>query len=55
MEKSLKEKAAKGLAWSGLNNVMQQLLNLLFGIALARMLSPADYGMVGMLMIFSLE
>jgi len=54
MEKSLKEKAAKGLAWSGLNNVMQQLLNLLFGIALARMLSPADYGMVGMLMIFSL-
>ena len=54
MEKSLKEKAAKGLAWSGLNNVMQQLLNLLFGIALARILSPADYGMVGMLMIFSL-
>lgn len=54
MEKKLKERTAKGLAWSGMNNILQQLLNLLFGIALARMLSPADYGMVGMLMIFSL-
>lgn len=54
MEKSLKEKTVKGLAWSSVNNILQQLLNLLFGIALARMLSPADYGMVGMLMIFSL-
>lgn len=54
MEKTLKEKTAKGLAWSSVNNVLQQFLNLLFGIALARMLLPADYGMIGMLMIFSL-
>ncbi len=31
-----------------------QLLNLIFGIFLARLLTPADYGMVGMLSIFSL-
>lgn len=32
---------------------MQQLLNLMFGIVLARLLDASDYGMVGMLTIFS--
>lgn len=53
-EQSLKEKTAKGLFWGGLSNGAQQLLNLFFGIFLARILTPADYGMVGMLTIFSL-
>ncbi|MGL5979863.1 MAG: lipopolysaccharide biosynthesis protein [Phocaeicola sp.] len=51
---SLKDKTAKGLLWGGFSNGIQQLLNLVFGIFLARMLSPEDYGMVGMLSIFSL-
>ena len=51
---SLKEKTARGLFWGGISNGVQQLLNLLFGIFLARLLTPADYGMVGMLSIFSL-
>lgn len=54
IEQSLKEKTAKGLFWGGLSNGAQQLLNLLFGIFLARILSRSDYGMVGMLSIFSL-
>ena len=53
-EQSLKEKTAKGLLWGGISNGAQQLLNLFFGIFLARLLTPADYGMVGMLSIFSL-
>lgn len=53
MSSELKEKTAKGLLWGGLNNGIMQLLNLLFGIVLARLLTPADYGMVGMLAIFS--
>ena len=53
-EQSLKDKTAKGLFWGGLSNGVQQLLNLFFGIFLARLLTPADYGMVGMLTIFSL-
>lgn len=53
-EQSLKEKTAKGLFWGGLSNGMQQLLNLFFGIFLARILDAEDYGMVGMLSIFSL-
>lgn len=52
-ETSLKEKTAKGLLWGGFSNGMQQLLNLVFGIMLARLLDASDYGMVGMLTIFS--
>lgn len=52
-QESLRDKTAKGLFWGGVSNGVQQLLNLLFGIFLARMLSQADYGMVGMLTIFS--
>ena len=51
---TLKEKTAKGLFWGGLSNVLQQMLNLVFGIFLARLLSTEDYGLVGMLTIFSL-
>lgn len=50
---TLKEKTAKGLFWGGLSNGLQQLLNLAFGIFLARTLDSHDYGMVGMLAIFS--
>ena len=53
MAETLKEKTAKGLFWGGLSNGVQQVLNLVFGIFLARMLSQSDYGMVGMLTIFS--
>ena len=52
-EQSLKDKTAKGLLWGGISNGVQQLLNLAFGIFLARILTPADYGMVGMLAIFT--
>lgn len=51
---SLKEKTAKGLFWGGFSNGIQQLLTLVFGIFLGRLLTPSDYGMVGMLSIFSL-
>lgn len=53
MKENLKEKTAKGLFWGGLSNGVQQLLNLVFGIFLARLLSQSDYGMVGMLTVFS--
>ena len=53
-EHSLKEKTAKGLLWGGINNGAMQVLNLAFGIVTARILNDSDYGMVGMLSIFSL-
>ena len=54
MGDTLKEKTAKGLIWGGLSNGVQQLLNLAIGIFLARMLTAAEYGMIGVLTIFSL-
>ena len=50
---TLKEKTAKGLFWGGMSNGVQQLLSLFFGIFLARLLTPSDYGLVGMLAIFT--
>ena len=53
MAESLKEKTAKGLFWGGMNNGVQQLLGLAFGIILGRLLDPSDYGMTAMLAVFS--
>lgn len=50
---NLKEKTASGLFWGLMNNGTMQVLNLVFGIFLGRLLSPSDYGMVGVLAIFS--
>lgn len=54
MAESLKEKTAKGLFWGGMNSGVQQMLGLLFGIILGRLLSPTDYGMLAMISVFSL-
>lgn len=51
---TLKEKTAKGLFWGAMNSGTVQLLNLVFGIVLAKQLSPSDYGIVGVLTIFTL-
>lgn len=53
-EQSLKEKTAQGLFWGAINNGAQQVLVLTFGIILGRLLSPSEYGIVGMLTIFTL-
>lgn len=51
---TLKEKTAKSLFWAVLNNGTIQVLNIVFGIVLARLLTPGDYGIVGVLTIFTL-
>ena len=50
---NLKEKTAKGIAWGAVNNGATQVLNLVFGIILARKLSEADYGIVALITIFT--
>ena len=40
--------------WGALNSGSTQLLNLIFGIILGRLLTPAEYGIVGVLSIFTL-
>ena len=41
------------MLWGGVSNTVCQLLSLLFGIYLARILGPDDYGPIGMLAIFT--
>ena len=53
MSESLKGKTAKGLLWGGMNNGVQQLVGLVFGIILGRLLSRDDFGMIAMITIFS--
>ncbi|MBO5627797.1 MAG: oligosaccharide flippase family protein, partial [Aeriscardovia sp.] len=53
MASELKQKTAKGLVWGGAITMLQQMLALVFGAIIARILSPSDYGMVGMLNIFT--
>lgn len=54
MAETLKEKTARGLFWGAMNNGALQVIGLVFGIVLGRLLSPADYGMVAMITVFSL-
>ena len=53
MSEGLKERTAKGLMWGAINNLTTQLLSVLIGIVLGRLLTPSEYGMVGMLAIFT--
>ena len=52
-EQSLKEKTVKGVAWSGIDNVAQFGVTFVVSIVLARLLSPDDYGLLGIIAIFT--
>lgn len=52
MTESLKQKTAKGLFWGAMNSGSTQILNLIFGIVLGRLLSPEIYSVVAILTIF---
>ena len=49
---SLKNKTKKGLAWSMIERFATQGVQFLFGIILARLLSPDDYGIIAMPLVF---
>lgn len=49
---NLKGAAAKGLFWSAMERFGAQGIQFIFGILITRILLPADYGLVGMILIF---
>ena len=51
---NLKDRAAQGFLWSAVNHGAMQVLNAVFGIVLARLLTQEDYGLIGMLTVFTL-
>ena len=52
MSESLKQKTIHGLGWSAADNVLKQGITFVVGIILARLLSPDEYGLIGILTIF---
>lgn len=48
----IKEKAIKGVSWSFIDNIANSGITFLVGIILARILSPSEFGLIGMIMIF---
>jgi teichuronic acid exporter len=52
MTSSLKARAARGVFWTALNQVGSQGVQLVTGIILARLLIPAEFGLIAMLMVF---
>ena len=53
MAESLKHKTMKGLGWSALDNLARYGMQFAIGIVLARLLSPDDYGLLGIVGIFT--
>lgn len=49
---NLKQKTKKGLYWSAAGNFANQGMRFVFGLILARLLSPDAYGVIGMLGVF---
>lgn len=49
----LKDRTSTGMMWSGIMSFLQQTLGLVFSIIIARRLDPSDFGIVGMLSIFT--
>lgn len=52
-QESLKNKTVKGVGWSAVDNVAQYAVSFVVGIVLARLLSPDDYGLIGIITIFT--
>lgn len=52
MSSEIKEKAVRGFAWSAIDNFANQGVLFVISILLARILSPADYGLIAMITIF---
>lgn len=53
MAESLKNKTVKGLGWSAADAFLGHGVLLLVGIVLARLLTPEDYGLIGIVTIFT--
>lgn len=51
-EKNLKQKAASSMVWTALQKYSTMFISFISSIILARLLTPYDYGCIGMLSIF---
>lgn len=50
---SLTIQALKGIVWSGFSQFVGLVLQVVIGAILARLLLPEDFGLIGMVTVFS--
>ena len=48
----MKDKRVSGFSWNFLENIATQGIQFIVGIVMARLLTPDDYGLIGILMVF---
>ncbi|MCA9749116.1 MAG: lipopolysaccharide biosynthesis protein [Romboutsia sp.] len=53
MNKSLTKRTLSGLNWNMLNNYVNAVITTIIGIILARLLEPKEFGLVGMVFVFT--
>ncbi len=53
MTSSLKEKTVRGIGWSAADTFLGQGVTFVVGLVLARILSPDEYGLIGIVTIFT--
>ena len=53
MDQSLRNRAVSGVGWSAAEAFLGQGVTFIVGIILARLLSPAEYGLIGIITIFT--
>lgn len=52
-DQSLKDKTVKGVGWSAADAFLGQGVTFIVGLVLARLLSPEEYGLIGIVTIFT--
>ena len=52
-KQSLKDKTVKGVGWSSVEAILSYGVTFLVGLVLARLLSPEEYGLIGIVTIFT--
>ena len=52
MTEDIKKDTLKGVKWTAIEKIALQGIQFVIGLILARLLSPSDFGLVGMLAIF---
>jgi len=53
MPKSLTDKTISGLNWNFISNYSNAIISLAVGVVLARLLTPKDFGLIGMVVVFT--
>lgn len=54
MTDSLKKKTVSGLIWNAIDKVGFQIIAFIVGVITARLLSPKDFGLIGVLAVFTI-